>query len=228
LEEAEMTLSVIGAGLGRTGTLSLKLALERLGFGPCYHTRELLKQMDAHVPVWSRAADGDFVDWDALYEGYGSAVDFPTAGFHGELIGHFPAAKVILTVRDPARWYESVKETILWPLTQPLPDHLSAWQAMLRKTVVDRIFAGNVQDREHVIAAYERHNADVMRTVAPERLLIYNVSEGWTPLCSFLGADIPHEAFPKVNTTEEFQDRIRTVFMRSGDASAIPGSHSAP
>ena len=80
-----MTLSVIGAGLGRTGTLSLKLALERLGFGPCYHTRELLKQLDAHVAVWNRAADGDVVDWDALYEGYSSAVDFPTAGFYREL-----------------------------------------------------------------------------------------------------------------------------------------------
>ena len=84
-----MTLSVIGAGLGRTGTLSLKLALERLGFGPCYHTRELLKQLDAHVAVWNRAADGDFVDWDALYEGYSSAVDFPTAAFYRELSGHY-------------------------------------------------------------------------------------------------------------------------------------------
>ena len=88
---------------------------------------------------------------------------------------------------------------------------------MLRKAVVNRIFEGNVQDREHVIAAYERHNADVRRTVAEERLLIYEVSEGWVPLCSFLGADIPDEAFPKVNTTAEFRDRILTVFTRQGD-----------
>ena len=115
-----MTLSVIGAGLGRTGCLSLKLALERLGFGPCYHTRELLKQLDAHVAVWNRAADGDFVDWDALYEGYSSAVDFPRRPSIAKLSGHYPAAKVILTLRDPARWYESVKETILWPLTRNL------------------------------------------------------------------------------------------------------------
>ncbi len=223
-----MTLSVIGAGLGRTGTLSLKVALERLGFGPCYHTRELLKQVDAHVAVWNRAADGDCVDWDALYEGYSSAVDFPTAAFYRELSDYYPVAKVILTLRDPARWYESVKETIVWPLTQPLPDHLSAWQAMLRKAVVNRIFGGNVQDREHVIAAYERHNADVKRTVAPERLLAYDISEGWAPLCSFLGADIPHEAFPKVNTTEEFRDRILTTFTRPGDAPVMQGLHSVP
>ena len=117
-------------------------------------------------------------------------------------------------MRDPARWYESFKETILWPLTQPLPDHLSAWQAMLQKAVVNRIFQGSVQDREHVIAAYERHNSEVKRTIAPEHLLVYNVSDGWAPLCSFLGADIPHEAFPKVNTTEEFRNRIRTVYTR--------------
>jgi len=179
---------------------------------------ELLKQLDAHVAVWNRAADGDVVDWDSLYEGYNSAVDFPTAGFYRELGSHYTAAKVVLTLRDPVRWYESVKETILWPLTQPLPDHLSAWQAMLRKAVVHRIFEGNVQDREHVIAAYERHNADVKRTVAAERLLVYDVSEGWPPLCSFLGADIPDEAFPKVNSTEEFRDRILTVFTRQDDA----------
>ena len=105
-----MTLSVIGAGLGRTGTLSLKLALERLGFGPCYHTRELLKQLDAHVAVWNRAADGDFVDRDALYEGYSSAVDFPTAAFYREISGHYPAAKVILTLRDPARLYRRMSD----------------------------------------------------------------------------------------------------------------------
>jgi hypothetical protein len=99
---------------------------------------------------------------------------------------------------------------------------------MLRKAVVNRIFEGNVEDREHVIAAYERHNADVMRTVAAERLLVYDVSEGWAPLCSFLGADIPDEAFPKVNTSEEFRDRILTVFTRQGDDPVIRGLHGAP
>jgi hypothetical protein len=207
-----MTLSIIGAGLGRTGTLSLKLALEQLGFGPCYHMRELFKQLDAHVPIWNRAADGESVDWDALFVGYNAAVDDLTAAFYREIATQYPEAKVILTVRDPARWYESFKETIIHPFTKPLPDDLAGWQAMLRKAVVDRVFEGNVQDREHVIARYERHNHDVKQAVAPERLLVYEVAEGWEPLCLFLGVAEPTEPFPRVNTTDEYRERIRTVF----------------
>src|SRR4051812_39683738 len=107
-----MTLSVIGAGLGRTGTASLKLALEQLGLGPCYHMKEVFEHLDAHVPVWDRAADGRTVDWDTLFQGYRSAVDFPAAAFYQEVAGRYPRAKVILTERDPERWYASFKETI--------------------------------------------------------------------------------------------------------------------
>jgi hypothetical protein len=205
--ENQMALSVIGAGLGRTGTLSLKLALERLGFDRCYHMKEVFEHLD-HVPVWDKAADGEAVDWDALFNGYRSAVDFPAASFHRELADRYPDARIILTVRNPDTWYQSASETILRALDGPLPDHLTAWGEMARKTVVDRAFGGNPTGRDHLIACYERHNEEVRRTYSPDRLLVYEVSEGWEPLCQFLKVSVPDEPFPRVNTTDEFREHI--------------------
>jgi hypothetical protein len=194
--------------------MSLKLALERLGLGPCYHMREMFKQLDEHVAIWDRAADGGPVDWDTLFKGYRSAVDFPTAAFYRELADYYREAKVILTVREPDRWYQSFKETIIHPFAGDLPDNLGPWQKMLRKAIVARIFGGEVFDREQVIANYERHNDEVKRTIRPEHLLTYEVSQGWEPLCRFLGVSAPDEPFPKVNTTDEYKMRIATVFNR--------------
>lgn len=209
-----MALSVIGAGLGRTGTLSLKLALERLGFGPCYHMKEVFEHLD-HVPIWDRAANGETVDWNALFNGYRSGVDFPVAAFHRELSDYYPDAKLILTVRDPDRWYQSASDTILHPLTRPLPGHLTEWGEMVHKAILDRVFAGSVSDRAHVIACYERHNEEVRRAYSPDRLLVYDVSQGWEPLCRFLGVPAPDELFPRVNTTDEFREHIAPLFQAS-------------
>jgi hypothetical protein len=209
-----MTLSVIGAGLGRTGTLSLKLALERLGLGPCYHMKAVFEHLD-HVPVWDRAANGEAVDWGSLFTGYRSAVDFPVASFHRELADHYPDAKLILTVRNPDKWYQSVSETIFRAFDSPLPDHLAAWGEMVRKTIVERAFAGNVSDRDHLIASYQRHNEAVRQCYGPDRLLVYEVSEGWKPLCTFLGVPVPDEPFPRVNTTDEFRENIAPLFKAS-------------
>lgn len=209
-----MTLSVIGAGLGRTGTMSLKLALERLGFGPCYHMKEVFQRLDAHVPVWNRAADGEAVDWDALFADFRAAVDHPAAVFYRDLADHYPNAKVILTVRDPDRWLQSFSETILHALTEPLPDRLAEWGTMHDKVVRDRVFAGNVADRAHMIARYERHNEEVERTIPAERLLIYEVAQGWGPLCRFLGGPVPDEPFPKANTTADFSEHLAPLFKR--------------
>lgn len=208
-----MPLDVIGAGLGRTGTLSLKLALERVGFGPCYHMKEVFEHLDDHVPLWDQAARGEYVDWDALFQGYRSAVDFPVASFYRELADCYPKAKVVLTVRDPERWFQSFSDTIMHRLTQPLPDNLAAWGAMTRKTILERVFKGNALDKAHAIERHRQHNDEVERTIAPERLLVYEVSQGWKPLCEFLGCRIPDEPFPRVNTTDEFQERIATMFQ---------------
>lgn len=209
-----MTLFAIGAGLGRTGTLSLKLALEQLGLGPCYHMREVFEHLDVHVPLWEQAARGADVNWDALFQGYRSAVDFPVAGFYRELADYYPKAKVVLTVRDPERWFQSFSDTIMHPLTRPLPDNLAAWGSMTRRAIVDRVFMGNALDKAHVIERYRDHNDEVRRTIPPHRLLVYEVSQGWKPLCEFLEVRIPDEPFPKVNTTDEFQERIATLFQR--------------
>src|SRR5262245_59892727 len=208
-----MALAVIGTGLGRTGTKSLQLALERLGFGPCYHMHEVFNHLATHVPMWHRAARGEMVDWDRLFAGYRSAVDFPASAFFHELADHYPTAKVVLTVRDPERWYQSFSDTIVHPLTTPMVDQFADWQAMAQKVILHRVFSGNVADKTHVIARFRHHNVVVQRSISPERLLVYEVSQGWEPLCEFFGVGAPGEAFPKTNSTEEFQERIASRFQ---------------
>jgi hypothetical protein len=217
-EERNMPLSVIGAGVGRTGTLSLKLALERLGFGPCYHMIEVFGHLDDHVPIWDRAANGERIGWEALFEEYQSAVDFPAAAFYRELAEYYPNAKVILTVRDSHRWLKSFNDTIRHPISEPLPDRLAVWGEMVRKAVLNRVFDGKVADDAHVVASYERHNVMVKRTIPPVRLLVYEVSQGWGPLCEFLRVPVPDEPFPKLNSTAEWRARISSMFRREPSA----------
>ena len=207
-----MALSVVGAGVRQNRHLSLKIALERLGFGPCYHMKEVFESLDSHVPLWDRAGRGHEIDWNELFRGYRSAVDFPAASFYRELAAYYPEAKVVLTIRDPERWFQSFSDTIANGLTLPMPENFAAWGAMVQKTIVEKLFMGNVSDKAHVIARYRRHNDEVRRTIPPERLLVYEVSEGWEPLCAFLDVDVPKEPFPKVNTTDEFRELFATKF----------------
>jgi hypothetical protein len=205
-----MPLSVIGAGLGRTGTLSLKLALEQLGFGPCYHMIEVFK--DPAAPGrWEAAADGQAVDWEEVFQGYRSTVDWPSATFWRELAEAYPQAKVILTLRDPEAWFASTQATIF---KQGFDGDSHPFARMAGKVIGD-LFDRRMHDREHVIDVYERHNETVRRTIPPERLLVYNVAEGWGPLCAFLGVPVPEGPMPKVNSTEDFQrehaDRIAQI-----------------
>lgn len=196
-----MPLSVIGAGFGRTGTLSLKLALEQLGFGPCYHMVEVFK--DPKAPGrWESAADGQPSDWEEIFAGYASTVDWPAATFYKELADAYPDAKVILTVRDPEAWFASTQATIFARPFQSGPDE--AWSRMAVKVVAD-LFDRRMNDKQKLIDTYNRHNETVQRVIPAERLLVYEVSEGWEPLCRFLGVPVPHEPMPRVNSTEEFR-----------------------
>ena len=204
-----MALSVVGAGLGRTGTMSLKLALEHLGFGPCYHMRELLAR-PAHDPVWHAATRGERVDWDALFEGYASAVDWPVAGFWRELSRHYPHARFILSVREPHEWHRSVLETIFKALSStpdPGDREARAHRAMTRELILDRTFDGRLDDPVHAIDVYERHNQAVRDSISADRLLVYETGSGWEPLCTFLGCAVPDEPYPRSNTREEFHNR---------------------
>jgi hypothetical protein len=202
-----MSLSVIGAGFGRTGTLSLKHALERIGFGPCYHMLEVLRNPE-HVAFWDEIADGARDRWEDVFAAYTATVDWPACRYWRELAERYPEARVLLSVRDADAWYDSVHATIYAfmvqgsmggdPATAPL-------QAMARKTVLQRTFDGRFEDRRHAISVYERHNEAVRAAFPEDRLLVFRPGEGWEPLCRFLGVPAPDEPFPHVNSREELR-----------------------
>jgi Sulfotransferase domain len=213
-------MKVIGAGIGRTGTLSLKAALERLGLGPCFHGRHVLDHPD-RLPMWMAAASGEPVDWRVLFAGYQSSMDWPGAAFWRELTRAFPDAKVILTERDPDGWYESVARTI-YPMfgshTDPRAEHaravvpgLDVMTAFTRRLIWDGpFFGGRFEDRDHAIAVFLAHNAAVRREVPSDRLLVCEPDVGWEPLCDFLGVEPPDEPYPHLNDPAGFWGRVET------------------
>ena len=202
-----MPLAVIGAGFGRTGTLSFKLALEQLGLGPCYHMLEVFGKAD-HIATWSAAVAGEPIDWGALLDGYRSTCDWPACTFWRELRAASPGAKVVLTRRDPEAWYTSMSATILETLDRPVDDDADPLmvdhQLMTRKLILDRTFAGDVS-REHALEVLAAHEQNVIASVSPTELLVYDVTEGWEPLCAFLDVPVPDEPFPNTNTTSDFR-----------------------
>jgi hypothetical protein len=208
-----MSLKVIGAGFGRTGTLSLKLALEQLGFAPCYHMIETGRRPE-HDALWLAIARGESGDWRSILEGYAACVDWPGVSIWKSLVAANPQAKVILTVRDPQRWYASAASTIFARM-QDFANTLArgdadtadparrTHMAMVNRIVVDNSFGGSL-DKAHAIAVFNAHNEEVRRTVPPKRLLVYESGEGWDSLCAFLGVPKPQAPYPKVNSTEDF------------------------
>ena len=214
-----MPLQVIGAGFGRTGTASLKAALETLGFGPSYHMFEFMEHPE-HARYWELALAGKPVPWDELFRGYRATVDWPGCTFYQELMAAYPGAKVILSVRDPERWFESARKTIFTAprggartlfqlLTTP-----RMWRSVrfVYRLLRRRTFGGKEQNSAHATAVFAAHNEAVKRTVPPERLLVYEVKEGWEPLCRFLGVPVPPVPFPHVNDAETFQENMQARF----------------
>lgn len=203
-----MGLEVIGAGFGRTGTLSLKTALERLGFGPCYHMVEVFANPH-HAETWLAACAGDAVPWDDVLADYRATVDWPACAFWDALAGAYPDAKVLLSVRPPERWWPSFRDTIYEVLQRDVPADaphpVQSVMTMGRRVVRDRSLGGRLGDEADVIAAYERHNAAVRAAADPARFLEFDVAQGWEPLCAFLGVDVPDEPFPNLNDTAQFR-----------------------
>lgn len=197
-----MTLQIVGAGLGRTGTLSLKFGLEKLLGEPCYHMMELFAHPE-HVAPWHAAARGEMPDWEKLFDGYAAAVDWPAAAFWPEISAAFPDAIVLLSVRDPESWWQSASTTI-FPTSQEQTG--TEWHAMVEATFESR-FTSDLKNRAACIAAFERHNARVRESVPADRLLEWTAADGWPPLCAALGLPVPEEPFPRVNTKEEFLSR---------------------
>lgn len=196
-----MTIKVIGAGMGRTGTLSLKAALEQLGFDKCYHMEERFKHWEQHTPLWNAAGRGN-PDWDTLFKGYKATVDFPGCTFYRELADYYPEAKVVLSVRDADKWYASTQETIFRPDLRASVREQAPADQEFAETCVYGPFDGEVNEREHTIARFKQHNEQVKANIPAARLLVFQVQDGWEPLCEFLGVPVPDTPFPRINEGE--------------------------
>jgi len=205
-----MALEIIGPGFGRTGTNSLRLALEQLGFGPCHHMFEVRDNPEL-LADWEAAADGKPIDWHQAFRGYRSQVDWPGARYWRDLVAAFPDARVILSVRDPDDWFDSVQATI-HPFVEARGKHdtahMNAIAEMVHKSISCATFDDRLSDRGHAIGVFERHIEDVRSSVPAERLLTFDVREGWEPLCAFLNVAVPDTPFYQTNSSKEFAERV--------------------
>lgn len=213
-----MGLKVIGAGYGRTGTASLKLALERLGLGPCHHMSEVLPSPE-RVALWTRIGAGEAAAnpalWDQAFEGYNATVDWPSCTHWRELMTHYPDAKIILSRRDAAKWFTSVNETILNPDVNAKVA-LSPMGPMLDGNIW-KLFDGRMDDREHMMGCFEKHCAEVLAGVPADRLLVFEAKDGWGPLCTFLGVEVPDEPYPHVNSMEDTKRFMQALAQQTSD-----------
>lgn len=216
-------MQIIGAGFGRTGTKSMKLALEQLGFGPCYHMHEVF-QKPASIPLWHQAAFGVEIEWDDLLAGYPSGVDWPLSYFWEPLSHRYPDAKILLTLRPADGWYTSMTNTIFSHLggNKPEGDETQImFKEMVDKIVREETFDNRTDDRAHCEAVFEQHTARVKTIVPEDRLIVHEVGSGWETLCDGLGVPVPDTPFPKTNTTAEFQrDRDAEAAARTKEASS--------
>ncbi len=207
-----MALEAIGAGLGRTGTQSLRFALERLLGGPCYFMRTLLFHPE-HLRVWESALAGEAADWDAVFGECRSTVDWTAALYFRELADAYPDALVVLSLRDPDRWWPSVNSTVFEALRadrqdDPLARALEPTRQFTLRTLETR-FTPDWNDEVEAKAAFERHNDAVRTAIPPDRLIEWRPADGWGPICAALGVPAPAEPFPHANTAAEFQERHR-------------------
>jgi hypothetical protein len=213
-------MKVIGSGFGRTGTLSLKAALEELGFGPCYHMKEVLLNRK-HTEVWYNIAKGEPVDWENLFQDFEATVDFPTSIFYKKLMEVFPSAKVVHTIRDPDSWYDSTKETIYQSTGNYfVPDWLKQWVkridqgiGMVNILIWQGLFEGAFDNRQRAIEIFKRYTDEVKQTVPADKLLIFDVKEGWEPLCQFLDVPIPNTPFPHVNDRQSVLKLYQIIWI---------------
>lgn len=215
-------MKIIGAGLPRTATTTQMFALEHLGFGPCYHMRDLLADLESGLPLWESAAEGA-PDWERIFGDARSTVDWPSARYYRELMDYYPDARVLLSVRDSEVWVRSMRETV-WGIFHgdAVIHHVSDARAVLdplwrrytslmrRMTWDERtgVLAGDTSTDAGLAAVMNRWNDAVKRTVPAERLLVWDLRDGWEPLCGFLEVDVPEEPLPRLNDTASFREGI--------------------
>jgi hypothetical protein len=203
-----MAIKIIGVGVGRTGTYSLKLAINQLGYGPCHHMEEVLKNIEIQVPLWSETLKGN-MNWSTNYDGFKSAVDWPTAGFFRELIKEYPTAKYILTERNPEDWADSFGSTIykLVEGRDKAPEKMHNWLNMVNEVLIKSGFPPGMKT-DGLINGFIAHNKAVRDIIPEEQLLIFQVKDGWEPLCKFLNVPVPKVPFPNTNNREEFWELV--------------------
>ncbi|MGN6473452.1 MAG: sulfotransferase family protein, partial [Mycobacteriales bacterium] len=197
-----MALKVVGAGVGRTGTNSLKVALERLLGEPCYHMLEIIHNHPDHTPIWSAAYDGTMPDWDELYAGFGATVDWPAGPLWAQTAEAYPDALIVQSVREPDAWWKSASTTIFRGMELAIAnDPDSSWTQMASKMMTS--FTPDWRDESAAKAAFLAYNDRVRQTAPADRLLEWQASDGWEPICERLGLAVPDEPFPHVNTADE-------------------------
>jgi hypothetical protein len=217
-----MGLKVIGTGQARTGTTTLKLALEHLGFGKCYHMYELMNHPD-HLIYFEKAERGEIVNWDQLFTDYYSACDYPIVGFYKQILEKYDDAKVIHTTRDAESWFKSMTDTVFWAI-KPSPGRMFnmmirlPFSSTLRKRLnilkfnermVSKFFGEDFKNKEEVIRNFNEYDKQVFNTIPKEKILVYDVKNGWEPLCKFLKVPVPSIPFPKSNTKDEFVHNVK-------------------
>jgi len=215
--ERKAPFLVIGSSFGRTGTYSLKLALDQLGL-KCYHMIEVFAGGRKHLDFWVRVGEGKPFDWEEVMSGYQASCDFPASPYYKEFMEKYPDAKVVHLERDFDSWHKSVLDTIFnhssrtswsnWTLRMVMP-FFRRFHYMTHLLIWEQVFKGRLEDKEFARKIYEDYNRTVIKTVPPERLLVMKIQDGWVPLCKFLGRPVPTTPFPKENDTAAFQARTR-------------------
>lgn len=226
-----MGLKIIGVGGPRTGTASLKDALEILGFGKCYHMEWLFNHQE-DLKYWHELYDTGSTDFDTLFDGFQSSVDFPGYLNYKQLMAKYPDAKFILNDRDPDSWYDSAAETVHSVTPQTIPQKLKMLRKMIFSSRFRRLaqsfklvekylwvgkYKGQFKNREQTIDIYKKFNEDIKKDIPEEKLLIYNIADGWEPLCSFLGVYVPDVEFPHKNQRKNFQEKFKTLLATGGE-----------
>lgn len=206
-------MKLINCGLGRTGTTSLKGALEILGISPIYHTTDMFKST-THIDFWESVMRGQPVDWSAFFGGY-EVADWPAGLAYREIIAAFPEAKVMLTMRDPVQWFNSINGVMSKMSSMRIPsERFKRAKKFLLEYAINGFFEGKVEDQDHMVELFARHTEAVKALVPAERLLVYDVREGWEPLCRFLEVDVPNKSFPRLNQRAGFKDMAAMIFGR--------------
>jgi len=201
-------MKIIGCGFGRTGSMSMKIALEQLGFGPCHHMDEVIANPAEQLPYWLAASKGENVNWDDALKGYESCVDWPAAAYWPVLAEHFPDAKILLTTRTAESWHNSISQTIFKIMGDVMSaspgDEPNPFGEMLMHMILENTFKGDIADRDHCIDIFNKNVQTVEETFSGDKLFVYNIGDGWDGLCKWLDVPVPDTPFPRTNNQQEF------------------------